>query len=610
MIARITLVITLLLATSTAYADDAEEHLDDARSLYLAGHWEAADEAFEKAYNDIDEGTKVRAATALEWGTLHWEMGYYESAHARVREALDIAKELGLDEATGELLSTLGHIEASRGELPKAERTLNMCIQLTEELGDDVHRALCRIHRRTLLNMRGADPGPEKEFRQDIKTLANAESALSLGTSLAKSSQLYRNAHDYERAAELLDQAHQIYRSTGNVPAITRNQLRKAQLMQVRGKYDEARPLIEGLRHRFEEMNHRPMVVHALALEAADAVNRNDLETAMAHYQRALSIARDMNNPPLTGRVELALCELNTAESAQHCQRAIEIFVASQMIFLNIRAHTALARIQQAQQNYEEARNNFHTAIRLLAEMARYHDDSPYAVSLALLFANLCQVKTNLEDPGTLAICDRALERLENMDEEDQVERAELYAATVHAAARSAVQADDYSQALDYFKDAARRYEELGAPNHRVLAADILLRKGAVHSAGLRSRRKLAPETFKRGLEVTAEVDPEADENLVRTRISLFTQLTQHLMADENWSDAIDHLVTLAAEAEEAAEYRSAAWAHSALANAYLQTDRRDEAIEALETGRPLAERAEDEGLIESFENYLEQLGR
>lgn len=598
--------ISLLLMASTALAESTlEEHLEDARSLYYAGHWEEADEAFERAHRTAEEGTRLRAAAALEWGSLHWEQGNYGAAERLVNEALTLARDLDIDEATGELLVTLGHIEASQGQLTQAENTLNICVQLTGELGDDLHRALCRLNRRIVRTLQGKDPGSESEFRADLATLNNAEGALSVGTSLAKTSELYRNNRDYERATELLSQAQEIYREAGSVPATTRNQLRKAQLLHHQQKFDEARPMLDGLLGRFETMKNRPMIVHTLSLKAEDAIHKNDLQGGVSLYRRALNIADDIGNPQLVGRVHLALCELNYADSPSHCERATQVFASTNMTFLEIRAQTALARTYQIRRQFEKSRTTFRKAIDQL-ESAVDTSDGPHALSRTLQFANLCQVEAQLAATGALATCTEALEGIENLEKADQERHANLRAATTHAAGRMAIHENNARAALKYLAQAAELYQQLDEPKHQLLAADVLLRLGAIQNEG-ESTRDDAPNSFRSGLKITADLDL-SESDVATTHISLKTQLAQRLMADEEWADSLEHLQRLIDTTVELDDHSTAAWAYSRLANVLLQTDRRDDAIKALESGLPLAERADDDELAKTITDNLESL--
>ncbi len=594
----------LLLSTSTAYADSTiEDHLGDARSLYYAGHWEEADEAFESAHQTSEEGTRLRAAAALEWGSLHWEQGNYPRAERLVTEALNLARELEIDEATGELLVTMGHIEASKGELSSAENTLNICIQLTGELGDDLHRALCRLNRRMVRTLQGKDPGSDADYRADLDTLGNAEGSLSVGTSLAKTAELFRNNGDYDRAAEMLDQAEEIYREAGSVPALTKNQLRRAQLMHHRDLYEEARPMLEGLLGRFEAMKNRPMIVHTLSLQAADAIQQSDMEQGVSLYRRALNIAEQIGNPQLIGRVHLALCELNFANSPSHCREATKVFSSTNMRFLEIRAQTSLARTYQARHQFEKSRTTFRKAIEQL-EDAVDTSEGPHAVSHTLQYANLCQVEAQLEATGALSTCRQAIEAIENLDEAEQNRHANLRAATIHAAGRTAIQENNARAAIEHLTESAQLYEQRSEPKYQLLAADVLLRLGVIQNES-DSAGDDAPDTFERGLKIVANLD-RSDSEVAATYVSLKTQLTQRIMADEQWSDSVAMLRKLIALTADVEDDATGAWAYSRLANALIQLDRRDDAVEALESALPLAKEAGDENLIKTVTENLE----
>lgn len=605
-VAALLVIFTSLGLVSTAVADDLETHLEDATSLYYAGHWDDAYEALQKVYDDARAGSQIKAAAALQLGSLKWERGEYDGAKSLVRESLDIARNLGMNESTGELLSTLGHIEASRGELASAENTLNICVQLTGELGDDVYRALCRLNRRVVRTLRGKNPGSEHEYRADIETLQGGESTLAMGASLAKTAQLYRDNADYERAQELLAQAQEIYRNAGSVPGMRRNQLRMAQLLHRQGKFDEARGHVDGLVDQFEAMGNQPMMVHALAIEAEYALHQNDRQAAVTHYRRGLQIAERIQNPNLAGRIHVSLCELNFAQSLDHCRKAADIFGDTGMVFLEIRAVSALARFLQRQNRFDEARTSYREAIEKLDD-AVDTSQNPHALSQTLQYANLCQVEAHLAATGTLTTCQKAIEGFEKFDDDQNEQFKEVRAATIHSAGRAARREGNATEAVKHYEVAAELYADLGGEGHKLLAADTLLHMGAVENR-MESRRDRAPETFRQGLKISSELDLEAD-GVATTHVSLMTQLAQRLLADNEWQDAAELLIDLTTTAQSVDDLSTAAWAHSGLSQAYLQLERRDDAVAALRQGRDLAKEAGDADLLQTIEDNLERLG-
>ena len=591
------------LNVSTAVADEGADHLEDARALYQAGHWDDANQAFEKTYEIAGEGSEIRAAAALEWASLLWEQGSYGDAERLVQEAIELARELGLDNATGQLLVTLGHIEASKGELSAAENTLNICVQLTGELGDDVHRSLCRLNRRMVRTLRGTDPGDEAEFRADIAALQNTDSPLSVGTSLAKTAQLYRDNEDFARAQELLDEAQRAYQSAGSVPAMTRNRLRMVQLLHRQGDFEAAQPRLRGLLTQFETMKNRPMIIQTLALKAEFALYSGENSRALTFYRRALAISDSINNPQLSGRLHLALCEMNFTDSPGHCEEATKRFNNAEMRLLDIRAQTGLARSHQSRGQLEEARQAYREAIKKLEDVVDV--EGPHALTHTIQLANLCQVEVNLGVTGALGTCQKGLEAFSKIGDDLKASQSLLHAATQYAAGRAAVSDREGGPALEHLGKAAEIYLSLDEPQP-LMAADILLRRGAVQ-ASIEGERENAPATFRRALSLTSDLD-RSEENVAKTRIALQTQLAQHRLADERWEASIEILEKLTEEAGEAGDNKSAAWAYSGLARSYMQEDRRDEALAALRSGLPLAERAGDEELVENLRGNLDKL--
>lgn len=598
------LFLSLLLSTSLAAAenDNGADHLDDARSLYQAGHWDDAHQAFQKAYQESDPSGEFRAAAALEWGGLLWEQGTYGEAERLVREALELARALGRDDATGQLLVTLGHIEAARGDLSGAENTLNICVQLTGELGDAVYRSLCRLNRRVVRTLRGRDPGSEAEFRSDIEALQNSDAPLSVGTSLAKTAQLYMEHRDLDRAETLLNEAQQAYQRAGSVPAMNRNRLRIVQLLHRQGNFDEAAQRLPTLLAAFETMRNRPMQIQALAIQAEAALHGGNRAQALSIYRRALSVAESIEDPQLQGRLHLAICEMEIAASPAHCQSATALFRQYGMPFLEIRAHSGLGRVHQRVGDRAKALQAYRAAVDRLESTVEIR--GPHRLTMGLLMANICQVEIHESTEAAFQTCSTALSHIASADAEER-ERYQSLRANVHyTAGRAAIAENKGTSALNHLDEAARLFQGLRPPQP-LMAADVLLRRGIVQ-ANIASERPLAAGAFEEALSLLEDLEPGAD--VLRTQISLLNQLAQLHLADEEWTEAMKSLERLQPLAARAGDTRSQAWALSAIARVHLQSQRRDAAREALQQALPLARQSGDQALIDNIERNLERL--
>ena len=587
-----------LLISPLLWAGDStpESHLEDGRSLYRAGHLDDAATAFAAAYEGAPADSEVRAAAALESAMVLWDQGLYEQARSRVQEAIDLARTLGLDDEIGQLLVTLGHVEASLGELREAEITLNLCVRMTAEAGDDVHGALCRLKRRAVLSLLGNDPGPESELRADLASLQGTQSPLTVATSLAKTADLLREQGDLSEARTFLDRAEAFYRDAGSIPALRRNQLRQVQLMHREGRFDEAAPRLARLREAFEGMRNRPLTMQSLMLQAQRAEHQGQGAQALELYRRALSVATEIESDLAAARVHLSICGLGSQAAVDHCEQARAAFSSAGMTPLYAQAAGAQGRIHHAAGDHERARRAYRAALSALDDLDA-DDETPARLARAMNGANLCQVESRMEATGALMTCDAALQALRALPHDHRDASASLTAATYRAAGRAAVR-EGHDSAQESFRQAITLYTESGE-----------LREAA--QVALLSEDQ---ELFREALAILEAADTPNDTDaraeLRRLELSLRTQIAQGLLASEDWEPAQQALAALieAATTPDDSDPRTAAWAHSALARAHLARGHRDDAIAALRQGLDLAREAGDDDLATSLQRNLDGL--
>ncbi|TXD39642.1 hypothetical protein FRC96_06865 [Lujinxingia vulgaris] len=576
-------------------------HLDDARALYQAGHWEDALAAFNRAFELAPDRSEIKAAAALEAGSLLWEQGRYEPARQKVTFALELARERNFDHATGQILLTLGQIESATGQLRSAEDTLNICVQLTGELNDDVYRALCRISRRAVRTLLGQNPGSESDLRADIRTLQNTDSLLAIGTALTRTADLYQDNGDLEQAQRLLAQAKRHIEAADSVPARARHHLREAQLLRQQNNLAGASELLDRALPLFESMNNRPMIVHTLGLKAEIAALNNQAAQSLTLYRRALNVADATSNPLLKGRVHLALCELNIPRAPQHCQQAIDTFENGQLATYRVRAHASLARAHQAANRFDDARTHYMRAIELIDDLPE--GNTLYNESLATQHANLCVVNTRLRATGALNSCLDARERLQKLPDADADHHRRTLTHVTHAAGMAALQENNAERAITLLQNAADQALEL-QPRDLAIASDALLRLGATYAA-LPDHARQARDAFTRGLDALNLPDqPEGTDNRP-AKLAILTQLTQLHLNQRDADDTLSRAAQLIDVAAELDDARTQAWALNARASAHLINKDQDAARNELQRALPLARQADDAELTELIEENL-----
>jgi tetratricopeptide (TPR) repeat protein len=571
----------------------------EAQELYQAGKWPQAKETYEKAYAAAPEDSHLKAQTALEWSSLLWEQGDYGQANERVADALKRARELDMTGAIGRLLLTQGHIEASQGKLRSAENTLKICIKLTTEQNDEVFEALCQLNHRLVRQIRGRPVGPETDYRKAIAKLEAAGTPLSVGSALAKTSELHAKNGDVPKALGLLMRAQKQFEKADSVPAQIRNRMRIGKLLQEHGRHAEARKYLDGLVAKFDAMNNRPALVDALVLSAQDAQFRGDFDQASRFYQRALGVAKQTKSPSLIARSHLAMCEFGTstgkvAKVVDYCKTAAEQFDSLGIPKLAARSNAQLARLYHAKGQLNEASSKYSKVIQTLEKTGvPGTDDTPAIVEYR---ANLCQVETSLGSNGANYLCLKALKELESQSSPDPA----MLAATHYAVGVTAGRDGWAGKGVDHLNRAAK-VALTQTPPDRDLAADAMLRRGII-LGNLGDRADEAVHDFKKGIAIT--LDDKADK-LKTTRVQLRLQLAQIQLKGEDWKAAKQSIDKLIDDAK--GDAKSQAWAYNGLARAELKLGNDNEAKIALDKGLPLAKKAGDKSLVSNFKENLEK---
>lgn len=579
-------------------AKKAAKRLSKAESKYHAGKWYKARTAYEKAYEMAPEDSPVRVKAALGRSTLLWEQGDYHAASTYIREALDLAKELNLHGAVGRLLLTLGHTQASRGQLATAEQTLQQCMQLAAEQGDPVFGPLCKLNHRLVRKLQGKAVGSKAEYKQALKQLESVDSPLTVGLSLSKTAELYADGGQRKRAFNLLDRAGQQYDEAGSVPARARNNLLKARLQQQAGQWNAARPKLKSLLKTFESMGSKPALIDILGLLGNDAQHRGAYGQAKTYYKRGFEIAKKTGSPQLQAKSRVALCDIgaSTGDAAldAHCREAISTFEQLGMPQMTAQAYAARGRLAQRTDALEKARDQFVAALEVIDEKVHPKLQQPSRRRNAL--ANLCQVEMRLQIEGAHYRCREALETMDA----DSVSESML-ARTHYALGNSATSAGHTDEGTDHLSEAAELFESMTPPNLGMYG-DTQLRLGEIYKKS--GDREKAAKAFRAGLELLGDANADS---LMQTKVQLRSQYAQMELARENWKSAVEQLENVGGEAKAIGDVATRAWSYSALARANNQLGENEAARKALKKALPLAKKAGDEKLVETVKTNLEQ---
>jgi tetratricopeptide (TPR) repeat protein len=570
--------------------------LQTAQQAYHKGHWYEAQMRYEDAYEQAASDSELKVHAAVGLSSLLWERGNYGQARRFIDEALAKARDLEMNESIGRLMLTLGHIEASQGQLASAEQTLKACVKLTNEGDDKVFGPLCKLNRRLVRELQGKSVGPEAEYRATIKQLKSTETPLTVGMSLAKTAELYAEGGDTNRALELVGQASAQYQKANSVPASTRVKLQKARILQDAGQWRAARSALSGLVEKFQQMGSKPALVQTLGLLGNDAQYRGNWGQAHERFQQSLKVAKETGSPQMIAKAQLALCDLGArapeAVSSETCEAAAETFDQLGMPRLTAKAYGARGRRMQAQGSFDAARKAYVQAVETLETQVH---PSLYGDQLARVRANLCQVDMQIEATGTYYRCRKALEAVESAG----LEEPGLRAATLYAMGIAAEREGKPKEGVKHLKESIDLYRS-DALNDPSSLADALLRRGVI---------MVEHDKLEEGITNLSEAAElvSGREQLRPARIQIRIQLAQAQLEAEQWKAATKTLEGLIRDADAAGETSNEAWAWNAKARAQLNSGNEAGAKKALNKALQRAKEAGDTDLADRVRANLKQ---
>lgn len=585
-------------ASSKASAQEREvvRLLQTAQEAYHKGHWYEAQMRYEDAHKQAAEDSELKVHAAVGLSSLLWEQGNYGQARQFIDEALAKARELEMNESIGRLMLTLGHIEASQGQLASAEQTLRACVKLTRESGDPVFGPLCKLNRRLVRELQGKSVGSEADYKATIEQLKSTDTPLTVGMSLAKTAELYAEGGDMGRALELVGQAGRQYEKANSVPATSRVKLQKARILQDAGKWNAARSALSGLVEKFEQMGSKPALVQTLGLLGNDAQYRGNWGQAHERFQQSLKVAKSTGSPQMIAKARLALCDLGArapqAVSSETCEAAAQTFDELGMPRLKAKAYGARGQRLQAQGNFEEARTAYVQAVETLENQVH---PSLYGDQFARVRANLCQVDIQVEATGAYYRCRKALEAIESAG----LTQPGLRAATLYAMGVAADREGKPKEGVEHLAESIELYrsDEL---NDTSSQADALLRRGVIMVEHNKLEEGIA------NLSEAAEL-VSGREQLRPARIQIRIQLAQAQLEAERWKEASKTLDALIQDANAADQTSNEAWAWNAKARAQLNAGDDASAKKALKKALDRAEEAGDTELADRVRSNLKQ---
>jgi class 3 adenylate cyclase/tetratricopeptide (TPR) repeat protein len=300
------------LALRDLLAPGRFELLDDARTSLLAA-------------GDSDGAAEADVALAEAW----WWSGERDRCAASLARAEELVRDSGTSIARAVVLSQVARFRGLFGEHEEGVEPALESLRLGEQLGRDDLRAKNLV---TLGTARFFLPDADRdaafgEVRQGIELAQACGDVSQLSRGFVNLSALSFNAGELGEAEEATREVHRLAVLRGHEAAIRFSESNLIDGAFVVGKWAEAARLAEAFVEASKAQGHYGDTI-ALSALAVFALARDEPDTAAAHTEAALEIARRIKDPqallPALAAAAMVYAELGEADRARIVHSELE----------------------------------------------------------------------------------------------------------------------------------------------------------------------------------------------------------------------------------------------------------------------------------------------
>jgi tetratricopeptide (TPR) repeat protein len=279
---------------------ERDQPLEQARALAreaLAG-WRGADP--DRAVEACDHalalllpvGATDALADVLRWkGSILRDRGNHAAASDLYSQSLAVADAVSYKPGRAHALNCLGTIAQFRGDLPTAERWYGEAARLAHRLGDRRLSGMVQQNLGIVAESQDRTDEAVAHFRLALAAFEMEEQNDAVIWVLNNLGVLYTREMAYARAAEVLDRAHGLAQSMGDVASETIVEENRAALALATGKLDEAETCAKRAFWLAEQRHDDTRRAAAFRLLARIAAEREaGSRHAIVLFERALSL--------------------------------------------------------------------------------------------------------------------------------------------------------------------------------------------------------------------------------------------------------------------------------------------------------------------------------
>ena len=269
----------------TAAADAGDTEIEGLALTALAevavlreGDVAKARELSDRALELLSDRDGARFAALATRTTVAWSVGHLDEHERMVREAIDLAREIGSRGMESDALLSLVSNQIGRLKLDEAEATLGQAIELAEESGTMVGRGVAYRFLGVLKLERDELEEAEAALEESTSLLAEADAAWSLGRALNYAGWAARRRGKRERAERIFRESIRVLQPLEDRATLCESQRGLAELLVELGRLDEAEQFAVASRETVGPEDVTSIATTTAALAAVRAAQGRDEE--------------------------------------------------------------------------------------------------------------------------------------------------------------------------------------------------------------------------------------------------------------------------------------------------------------------------------------------
>jgi diguanylate cyclase (GGDEF)-like protein/putative nucleotidyltransferase with HDIG domain len=283
---------------------DLSRLIEEGQRWERRGHLAAARRRYERALGRLGDGEAAVAADLTRWiGRTFLVEGDLDAAAEHARSSLRIAEDGNVVQAVAHALNLLGACAQHRGVLDEARSLYLSAERHASEAGELSLVTMVRLNLGVIANIQGDLAGALEHYREGLSVAKRIELFDSVIFALNNLGMVLTDLGRWEEARVAFDEALGYCESTGNTGVQVVVAVNRAEMLAEQGAYPDAEEACRSAFRLMRSIDDLRAAGDMFKVQGIIAREREDLEAAERHFERALSHAEERGNLLLAAEV-------------------------------------------------------------------------------------------------------------------------------------------------------------------------------------------------------------------------------------------------------------------------------------------------------------------